>query len=529
MSGDVVYIPAGSYRIEGGIALGRQKSGVTIRGAGMDKTTLNMIGQAGVFMGSSENYDWPKEKNRVTAGLTKGSREITLEDASAFAVGKMIKMTADDDPAVPVVSVAGFPGMRKQFFTITGKKGNTLQVSPPVYCDYPGATVRVAQLQTNSVGLEDLTLDGSQAKNWIMIRAENCYGSWMKNVKTRKATNYHVAVFDCLFFEMRGSHLDELDHVGSNGAGLLMNTASACLIEDNIIYKAFPLIEINHGSAGNVVAYNYLEDSGPGCALNTNHGPHNNFNLYEGNIAPNLQADGYFGSVSDDTVLRNWFHGKRAANAKPSWCMSLNRFARNYSVVGNILAGPISCGNPNMGNGAYSGTAQPSKGKGWADWGPDTGTRIKGKLTGRTSDMQGTVTLSAGSVSHGQAPFGRPGGWFMVEKVDGNVATVSTKPWSTKLPPVDTELSIFPGPGGFQELDLDVRATAIVKGNVYTDGKGAAAEESLGAAMLPKSLYLKEKPAWFGDLQWPPFGPDTEFAKNKIPAQVRCEKGRKQG
>jgi len=34
-------------------------------------------------------------------------------------------------------------------------------------------------------------------------------------------------------------------------------------------------------------------------------------------------------------------------------------------------------------------------------------------------------------------------------------------------------------------------------------------------------LYLKEKPAWFGDLPWPPFGPDTDFEKNKIPAQVR--------
>jgi hypothetical protein len=45
----------------------------------------------------------------------------------------------------------------------------------------------------------------------------------------------------------------------------------------------------------------------------------------------------------------------------------------------------------------------------------------------------------------------------------------------------------------------------------------------LGGASLPKSLYLTEKPAWFGSLAWPAFGPDAAFEKNRIPAQVRFE------
>jgi hypothetical protein len=305
-----------------------------------------------------------------------------------------------------------------------------------------------------------------------------------------------------------------------------MNTVSSSLIEDNIIYKAFPLIEINHGSAGNVVAYNYLEDSGPGCALNVNHGPHNYLNLYEGNISPNFQADGYFGSVSDDTVFRNWFHGKRSAEASPSWSMSLNRFTRNYSVIGNLLAGPISCGNPNMGNGAYTGTAQPSKGKNWADWDPVTGTTIHGELTERTTDTAGTITLSAGSVTPGQAPFMSPGGWVMVGKVEGKVAAVDTTPWGTKLPPAGSKLTIFPGPGGFQELDLDVRATAVIKGNYYESARGIPDEESLGATVLPASLYRAEKPAWFGDLAWPAFDPKApNRGADAIPAGRRFKQG----
>jgi hypothetical protein len=47
--------------------------------------------------------------------------------------------------------------------------------------------------------------------------------------------------------------------------------------------------------------------------------------------------------------------------------------------------------------------------------------------------------------------------------------------------------------------------------------------ESLGGAALPRSLYLSEKPAWFGSLAWPAFGPDATFESNKIPAQARFE------
>ena len=67
--------------------------------------------------------------------------------------------------------------------------------------------------------------------------------------------------------------------------------------------------------------------------------------------------------------------------------------------------------------------------------------------------------------------------------------------------------------------DPDVRKTAILKGNYnYQDGAVPAAE---AVDSLPPSLYLKEKPAWWGEPAWPPFGPDVAFAKNKLPAETR--------
>ncbi len=227
--------------------------------------------------------------------------------------------------------------------------------------------------------------------------------------------------------------------------------------------------------------------------------------------------------------------------------MNLNRFTRYYNIVGNILGKKgytwlyevemtgfsydkhyiYSLGFPNMGNGWCNGkTAQPSKGKNWADWDPVVGTTIKGVLTERKSDSEGEITLTSGSVAVEQAPMMKAGElttFVQVRKVDGKVATVSSAPWQTKLPALNTEVLLFPGSGGFQELDLDVKDTAILKGNYNYKDNAVPASESLGSAKLPNSLYLQEKPAWFGKLAWPPFGPDVEFEKNKIPAQVRYE------
>jgi hypothetical protein len=47
--------------------------------------------------------------------------------------------------------------------------------------------------------------------------------------------------------------------------------------------------------------------------------------------------------------------------------------------------------------------------------------------------------------------------------------------------------------------------------------------ESLKGKKLPASLCLEKKPEWFGNLAWPPFGPDTDLEMHKISAQVRYQ------
>ncbi len=522
-SGDVVYLPAGTYRCDKPINVG-YKNGITLRGAG-NNTVLDNHAAGSTFLtiggGSDYRWNWPTSGNVVTAGLTKGSTQLTLGDTSAYAVGQIIQLKVDNDPSLPVISVFGYEGMRRQMTRVTAKTGNTLTIFPALYGDYSAsrAVVHVAQLQANFVGLEDLVINSANSTVTFTVCFEQCYGCWAKNVHIRYSSNYHLYVSDSVNCEIRHCYLDELNHTGSNGAGLLVNTVSGSLFEDNIIFKSFPHIEVNHGSSGNVIAYNYCVDSGPGVSIDSNHGPHNEYNLYEGNIAPNLQCDGYFGSASDDTIFRNWFNG--ILNNVPAWSISLNRFTREYSIVGNILEQPgylwtrdgVTCGNPNMGNSAYSTVAPP-----WTDgW----------------SSGAGALTQSGQNVSTSSPMFNSAQvGWFILTPGNNALATITKyvdpQHVTVNLSQTLTNVSyiVSPGPSGYQELDTGVAGTLVRKGNFNYCTNSIPAEETLGADSLPDSLFRPSKPDWFGTLAWPAFNPLNPLpGTESIPAGYRFVHG----
>ena len=475
-SNDVVYLPAGTYRIDSTIYVGT-KSWLTIRGAGPESTlVLPRAGSGGISVGAG-GADWwysNRLKLGIAASAPRGATVLTLADTTPLnaspyngGIGQTCQLCASNDVSIPVVAPAHYEYLRRQVSRIVAKTATTVTISPPLLFDLPqsqGPRLAPVGFLVQSVGIEDLSMDGTNSTSTLLIGVSGAYACWIRNVTLLNTRNYHISISDALQCEIRNCRLSTRLGDGSNGAGLLVGTSSFCLFEDNIIARQFPSIEVN-SSCGNVFGYNFCYDSTIygvlGCAINCNHGGHNCFNLYEGNVAPNIQCDGYHGSASHDTIYRNWFHGD-SPGAEGHWTVALNRFTRKYSLVGNILGkaalsnGSYSFGNPNMGNGDHTGTAQPSAGDWWTDW---------------------PAMLAS--------PMG--GG---------------------------------PGPGGFQELDLDVEATTFLKGNFNYATNGVPAGESLGGVTLPRSLYLKAKPAWFGGLSWPPFGPDAPLT-NRIPAQVR--------
>ncbi|MES2986232.1 MAG: fibronectin type III domain-containing protein, partial [Patescibacteria group bacterium] len=533
-----VYIPAGTWQLSASVYFIATQDYVTLRGAGQDSTILDCRGNRCVQAGSEAGS---RPADVITSGLTKGSSQITIADASAYTVGEMVTIAVDNDPTVPVVSTGGFGGIQRQRVRITGKTGTTLTFFPTLYDTATGGSVGTSGYQGEYVGVEDLTVDGSIGGVLSFgVMFSQTYASWIKNVKVTHAANYSVYFSDSLNCEMRESFLDRLDHAGSNGAGLLVGGVSGCLFEDNIIVESFPNIEVNHGSSGNVFAYNFMNNESGLIGIDTNHAPHNAYNLYEGNVSHNLMSDGYFGGESETTIFRNWLTGVTIASTSPhsiagqTYCMSLKRFSRNFSVVGNILGNPASTGGcesygqPNIGNGASSGTAQPSLGDWWADLNPDGTTAIAGSLTLRTSNTIGEITLTSGSASAGTFLYLYSAtntsilAAVYVTAVTGNVASVDASLVGSTLPQLNTVFDIWPGSGGYQELDLDVASSTQLLANYRNDIDGIASNETTGVT-LPDSLFRTSKPAYFGSLAWPaidPYAPNMDYVTT-IPAVAR--------
>ncbi|MEO8637464.1 MAG: LamG-like jellyroll fold domain-containing protein [Candidatus Taylorbacteria bacterium] len=523
VANDIVYLPAGTYKILTQI-VASFKSNITLRGAGASTILDCYVPSVCVNIRGSEFYNVSAVP--VLSGASKGSTQVSVSDSSPYTVGNIVKISGKNKTSLPTISVSGYENIQSQIVVLTGKSGSALSFSPPLIVDFSGRQPSITApnyATSRYVGIEDLTIDGSNATTQFGISAGGTYASWVKNVKVRHMSNYSISFNDSLGCEVRHSFLDELNHGGTNGSGFLSGGNTGCLFEDNIVYKSFPLLEINFSSVGNVFAYNYMPDG----SVNVNHGSHNSYNLYEGNYLQGgeFKSDGYFGSDSEEMFFRNWTSG----------FLAFKRFSRNFSAIGNVV-GAYSLGQPNIGNGASTGFALPSQGIYWLDWSPVAGLGIKGTLTSRASDgSSGVVTLSAGTsrlLGYCQAFGGNCPAittqWSNGARIgmhttafSGNAVSL-TGGYLDPLPAQGTAIGLWPRSEGFQELDMDVGLTFIRKQN-YIFGKGIPANEALtGGQTLPNSLYLSSKPAWFGSLSWPPYSPtNAAQTADNIPAGYR--------
>lgn len=535
--GDVVYLPTGTYRIDSTLNLGTAFSGKTIRGDGPTLTIIDVRANEGINVGSSSGIGPPNVTPlRVTTGLTKGSTSVDVDgDTSNLSVGQIFLFQVESDLTLPVASVYNYDvftneSPTNQCVRIETKDSDTITFFPPLYDDYGGGAleVRINRMvfQGNSIGVEDLKIDctnytGGSGGSFSGIKFANCWGSWIKNCIVRQAWNYNVIMTYSLNCEVRHCFLDGLKGGGSNGAGLLLGVHGT-LIEDNIIVDAFPNLEMNGGSAGNVVAFNYGDDDG---GWDSNHAPHNQFNLWEGNAIAYHISDGYFGSEAKLTFCRNYIR---------QIGINLRRFTREVSAVGNIMSGEIGCGLPFFSAGTSFGTASLINADPWRDW------QMSGELTTRTNDSSGVITLNSGELFGGDAQVIRlvwgadldQQRFALVNSVTGNEATIINYSGGTVLPAQGTTIYIGPGSyysgtaatSSYCELDLDVEATLIDKGNYRIDDESTSAT---GGDTVPDSLFRDSKPAWFGILGWPAFDylSPGEASVENIPAGYRFVNG----
>jgi hypothetical protein len=297
---DVVYLPAGTYRVNAGISVAGGKSRITIRGDGPDKTIVMGYQPSGSIIGISpgDGGDWwypTRLKLDITGSPKCGATELTVGDTKGLdeqpngGIGQLCQISLKDDPKLPVLATARFDYMRRQISRIVKKTATTVTIYPPLLFDLPAElapVIRPGGRYAEFVGIEDLTVDGTNtATPHGLIGIGTGYACWAKNLKVIRAQSYLFTVDGSLQCEIRKCHIStRKTAAGPNGGGLLFGMNSRCLVEDNIIC---PGLEVNT-CTGNVFAYNFCDDTNVHGGLlastfNSNHSAHCCFNLYEGN------------------------------------------------------------------------------------------------------------------------------------------------------------------------------------------------------------------------------------------------------
>lgn len=369
-----VYLNAGTYTaasLGGVIKVGR--SNVTLRGAGADKTILTGGNIVNVGSGGNAALGTP------ITGASKGARQFTAANTANLAVGTMIEIDREDDPALVVGPTGGGKRNITQVNVITAISGSTVTVRNPMIYDFSLGSPKIKYyfpgVPKNS-GVENLKLDHSGFSG-VGVNFWYCDSCWIKGVQSAVSTGYHFLMLGTVNAELRDSYIHE-GGSGPNNSGFnfygnyLYGGNSNAKIENNIFNKDFPAIELNQSSSGFVVSYNYSHGtpSQNGAKLVTwtfddGHAPFNIMNLYEGNIGEMFGADNYYGGSGHGTALRNYFTGYNPNYGVSSEAVWLDRLAYNYSLIGNVLGsanqrptGYLGCGvsaiyrlgYPNLGN-----------------------------------------------------------------------------------------------------------------------------------------------------------------------------------
>ncbi len=549
--GDLVWIPAGTYRCDNAIVIYHDDDGVTVRGAGPGLTIIDGRNTAGIGLGAGGAFTASTQTVTGTGGSAgswpKGATVLNVADSSAYVAGYLAKIyiqneddnTRIDAGAAPSISVFGFEKVRAHTVRVMSVAAGAITIDPPLPVDCANCTLEIA-LETlahwrlEKCGVEDLTITGVNGSLTSALQFNYTDQCWAYNVATASVNNYPCNNADSYRTEIRYCAWDGKP-AGSNGAGILWNTCSSGLIVDNIIKNSFPFIEENFGSMNNVWAYNFC--GGISMVMNANHGPHNLLNLYEGNVVQGIQVDGYFGSASHGTLYRNWLHAQFEGAQRNA--LSFNRFTRNFVVAGNVMgwdgtSAPLnSYGNPNLGNSDFIGTATPSTGTFWADW------KMTGTLLTRTSDTQAVVTVSSlGNLAVGQGlgnngpslkwAGGRRGNMAVIAISGLNVTFgVSGYDGGDVLPATSTALTIATGTSGFQESDADVELSTVKVENYEAAAVGTGSLQDGTADTLPNSLSFSGTPSWWTDDgfagTYPPVNPNSPNwdIETIIPAAAR--------
>jgi hypothetical protein len=373
-----------------------------------------------------------------------------------------------DRPTAEIKQIASVSGSQIAFtspLTIGYRTSHHAQLTP--YSTDPnsgGHAANKLDVHVANAGVEDLSIVGGADG---ALRFETAAYSWARAVEVTQWLGEGVAITNSFRIELRDSYI----HAGSwpepGGAGYALSLAagsSEVLIENNILVDVCKNMVFRSAGAGSVVAYNYADDS--------------------------FDFD------------------------NPAWVevgINASHMAGPHHVLfeGNLSHNADS--DYTHGNAIYL-------------------TFFRNHLTGQRERFVDQAGVRAVGLAYGSwwdsfvgNVLGRPGrmaGWTY----DDPSMTTNTAIWAQRGAGSIWMLGYDPERWGMTP-DPKTLATVIRGGNFDFLTNTVVWTDRLPAQPLPASLYLRAKPGFFGDFQWPWVDPTGDTKVHALPAKTRLDSG----
>ena len=419
LTNQYVSLPAGTYSsLAGCIKL--STSNVSLRGAGAQSsggTILNLTSTsgcngAGVLVGNTANSAGSPQNGpvAVTGSTVQGSQLVTLASVPNLVIGNNMVLDQLDPTAdnggifvsgtgssyTPAGTSPGLSGAYSSAGGGNGIRGGSGCSSSPSACYHQQqivtvtscngvTTVGTACTGTNvavgfypglhapnwtanifawwgsstvlSAGLEEMQLNsaGNSGANGVQI--ENCDGCWVKGIASLDTSQAHIIVDASNLCTVRDSYFFLTQAASTGSYGVDMDSASDCLIENNIFHAVTTPMINNGSSTGTVWGYNYCVNMYYTGSANYSipciggHSGGDDTNLAEGNIGDGITGDNIHGTANLWTFYRNYFsqqqkcwqsgspYGSVTWGACNSGTTTIQDYAfhRFYSLIANVL------------------------------------------------------------------------------------------------------------------------------------------------------------------------------------------------
>jgi hypothetical protein len=173
------------------------------------------------------------------------------------------------------------------------------------------------------VGFEDFACAFGM-NNTLVIQC--CAYTWIQNVEMYYSVGVQMGTTGCYRCEVRDSFMHENAGLvpGGNYIMAISTATSDSLVENNIQWFANKYMTMQGSGGGNVIAYNFGDDSGnrnfasaQEAGWNCAHWVGSHADLVEGCYGDNFNGDQFWGGTNDIFVYRNWFSGLRSAGGPP--------------------------------------------------------------------------------------------------------------------------------------------------------------------------------------------------------------------